>query len=57
MNKSVFFVALLGAFALGVGSQFFWPGDPDSTEPSDSAAGDERAPLLGGPHGGQLSPE
>lgn len=36
MNKSVFLVAVLGAFALGVGSQFFWPTDSASPEPSDS---------------------
>lgn len=36
MNKSVLLVALLGAFALGVGSQYFWPTDSGSVEPSNA---------------------
>lgn len=43
MNKPLFFVALLGAFALGVGSHLLWPEPSDNAEPSKTS--DEKEPL------------
>jgi len=44
MNKSLIFVALLGAFALGVGSQWLWPEPSDNAEQS-KADSDDKEPL------------